>query len=683
MRGLRTGWPLAAVFVLGVAGLVLPGPAGDVAAFVWLGVLPGLALARLLLPGGATTTRWTLGVVLAPLAATAAGWALLSAGQPLAVAARLVAIGSLLLFASGEARALSPRTRSEDDAPQDAHAWAWALAAAAFVALPVLLNEYLRVRSDSWVHAGLAWEIAERGIPPQDPRFAGLRLNYVWFYNLFLAMLGTLRPGSSLFTHIAVANVCWMAAQVWLGWHLAWALWRDRAAARAALPLLLLGLNAGVVLLWPLWLLRALVGDVRGVAEMQRILASAQWDRTEVLHQLCAPYAWMVNSWDKFTLGTALGYAYLLLLVTLWAAARWLGDARDAGETGRPPAWRWLLVAAVAAAGMMLFHSVVGLSVIAVGIGASVLLALLAWRAPALGPPSRPLVLAAALLAGLAATWNYFHSIMSGWDQGRSGVQLHYLQLDWRMPWTLVTACGVTFVAAWPGARRALAEHRVAALFVVCWTAGMTAFASVVHLPGSNESKFVWQVFAPLALLGGAGLPALMTRMRRRLGTPLAATLGALAFVYPAVMFQYGYLSDRSGATGPELLRAPGERELYAWVRDHTPVDAVFTDHHSRDVLLVEGRRRLLAGTNSGPEKAAFPREELIRRRATMADLYGAGQDLAGDAACLDALHAPAYVLYRAPDFAGTAPWTALDADSLRFERVYAAGGYRVYRRRP
>src|ERR1051326_8504597 len=201
-------------------------------------------------------------------------------------------------------------------------------------------------------------------LPPQDPRFAGQPLHYVWFYNLFLALLGSLRPGSSPFTHMATANACWIGLEVWLGWQVAWAIWRERTPARAALPLLLTGLNAGALLLWPLGLLRAAVGEVRGPAELARILHLVRLDRVEVMHQLSAPFAWMVNSWDKFMLGTALGYAYLLLLVSLWAGVRWLSDARAGRDPAAPPPWRWLLVAFVSAAGMMLFHSVVGLSVI-------------------------------------------------------------------------------------------------------------------------------------------------------------------------------------------------------------------------------------------------------------------------------------------------------------------------------
>ena len=683
MRLAASVWPVAATFVLGLIGLFVPGPAGDVAAFVWLGVFPGLALARLFLPASPAATRWTLGVALAPLVSTVAGWTLVQAGQPLQTAARLVAMGGWLLFAGGEARALTPRSGSEADAPNDRVAWGWALAAAAFVVLPALVNAWTRVRSDSWVHAGIVWEIAERGFPPQDPRFAGQPLHYVWFYNLFLALLHSLRPNSSPFTHMVTANACWIALEVWLGWQVAWALWRERVAARAALPLLLTGLNAGALLLWPLWLLRALHGEVRGMAEVRRILSGTHFDGVEVMRQLCAPFAWMVNSWDKFMLGTALGYAYLLLLLSLWAAVRWLGDARDSSERGTPPPWRWLLVAFAAAAGMMLFHSVVGLSVIPVSVGACLLLAVLARRDPRLGPASRPLLLAAAMLAGLAATWPYFRSIVSGWDATQTGVEHRYLHLDWHMPWTLATACGLVAFAAWPGVRRLLAERQAPGAWLACWTLGMIVFALLVHLPENNEFKFVWQVFAPLALLGGWGLPALLAAWRRRLGRPLATAGIALAFVLPALLLQFGFLVDRSGATAPETLRRPGEPALYAWVREHTPVNAVFVDNLSRDVLLVEGRRRLHAGTPFGPERAAFPREALMRRRAVMDELYGVAPVLAVDMAYLDSLGGPAYVLYRAADFAGAEPWLALAADSARFQRVYAAGGCLVYLRMP
>ena len=48
---------VAATFGLGLLGLFVPGPAGDVASYVWLGVFPGLALARLLMPSAWRSQR--------------------------------------------------------------------------------------------------------------------------------------------------------------------------------------------------------------------------------------------------------------------------------------------------------------------------------------------------------------------------------------------------------------------------------------------------------------------------------------------------------------------------------------------------------------------------------------------------------------------------------------------------
>lgn len=681
MRLFRAVWPLAVTFALGVAGLFLPGTAGDLFAFVWLGVFPGLALGRLLLPGSPRPTRWILGLALAPLASTAVGWALVQSGQPLTTAARIVGMGGWFLFAGGEARALVATGASDDDPPADRHSWGWALVAAAFVAIPMLASEWARVRSDSWVHAGIVWEIVERGLPPQDPRFAGLPLNYVWFYNLFIALLTALRPGSSPFTHMAVANACWIATLVWLGSALAWSLHRSREAVRPALPLLLAGLNAGALLLWPLWLLRAVRGEVTGAAEMRRIVAAADWNGVGVMRELSAPFAWMVNAWDKFMVGTAIGYAYLLMLLALWAAVRWLSDERT-GTPGRPAAWRWLLVVFAASAGTMLFHSVVGLSLIPVSLGASLLLSGLAAREPRLGPPKRYLLLVTAFAAGLGATLPYFRSISRGWDPGSSGIEHHYLHVDLYMPWTLLTACGLVLWLAWPTLGRLLRERSASGTWLIAWLAGMAAFAIIVHLPEYNEFKFVWMVFAPLALLAGGSAAERFAAVRHRAGPAVTGVLVFVLLVLPSLLLLRGFLLDPAAATAPEVARRPGDAACYAWVRDRTPRISVLLDHHSRDVLLVEGRRRLLAGTPWGPERAAFPSDALIRRRAIMADLYGPAADLAGDAAGLDSLGAPVYVLYRAEDFEGASPWTALDADSARFERVYAQDGRLLYRRR-
>jgi hypothetical protein len=210
----------------------------------------------------------------------------------------------------------------------------------------------------------------------------------------------------------------------------------------------------------------------------------------------------------------------------------------------------------------------------------------------------------------------------------------------------------------------------------------MAVFSGVVHLPLDNESKFVFQVFFPLALIGGAAfLPETRAFLARR-GPVVGGLVLALVFLLAPALTLVGYTLDPERRTRPELNPAPGEEALYAWIRRDTPPDAVFVDHQGRDLIMVKGRRRLWVGTISGPDKAGFPAAEMAARRAVEADLYGALATPSDDAAALAGLGRPAYVLYRAADFPGARPWAALEG-APRFERAYDRDGFTVYRVRP
>src|SRR5262249_34344556 len=132
---------------------------------------------------------------------------------------------------------------------------AWSLGLGAVVALPALVNRYVPIRGDAWTHAGLVWEIVQRGIPPEDPRFAGLALNYGRFFNAFLALLVRL-SGAGPFFFMPLFNVVQGAITASLAYRIGLALWRSRAAARATTMLTVLGFNAAMYLLWPLGFVR-------------------------------------------------------------------------------------------------------------------------------------------------------------------------------------------------------------------------------------------------------------------------------------------------------------------------------------------------------------------------------------------------------------------------------------------
>jgi hypothetical protein len=656
-----TGWT--------AAGWLLPGTPGAWALFPLLGLLPGLAAARLvpLEPGG--LARAAVALAASPLIATTAAYPLLRAGLGLASAAQVVGALSWAVWVALEWRAARAAAPPREAVPATRLAWGWAAGGGLLVALVLFSDPWLRLRGDAWVHGGIIWDLIERGMPPEDPRFAGMTLNYVWFFNLFIALLASVRGGDP-FAFMAVSNAASLAAVLAIGWLLGRRVWGDARAAAGAALLTGLGLNAGMWLLWPLRLLRGLLGEDRGPEAVARELAMSHWNDAQVIFDLAAPFTHMVSFLDKFLHGTALNVAYLQFMVFLWA---WL--AALGGGGARALAW-----GAAGAAGMMLFHGVVGLSVLPVAAAAATVV----WRVAGRGgwPPlrGRLAAFAAAAAAGAALTAPYTLAITRGWAPSRSGLRHSFLQFDPWMPWTLVSALAVTAWFARRPLRRALAERRGDAALLALFAAGMVAFALAVTLPLGNSAKFLFQAFIPLAVLGGAGFHDELAAWRRRLGRAGAAAAVALVLGATPVLTVRGYLVDPSGATAPELHPAPGEAILYAWMRDSLARHAVVVDHGFRSAAMVMAGRQLYLGDRSGPERAAFPLDQLTERRAVMTDLYGPADSLARDAAALARLGRPAVVVVRDADFtAARTPRLALGARPDLFTPVYDRAGHVVY----
>ena len=646
--------------LLAVAGLLgprLPGLAGELCAYLWLGVLPGLGVSAIAGQSLGGAARWTLGLAISPVLSATLGALLASHGVPVATGARWIGgIGAAAAILGG----LPPRPRG--DLPSRAYRW-WPLVAAALIALPCIVNPWIRVRSDTWLHGAIALEILDRGIPPHDPRFAGLTLNYVWIFNFFIAQLVSLAGGNP-FTFMVVFNVVNTAVFLRLVWHIAFTVWREHRPADGALALAALGFNAGAWLLWPLRVVQALTGQVRGWAEIRRQLAHHYLGTVDVLFSLSAPFALMASPLDKFLLGNALSYAWVLFALFVWALARW-AEEKDSGALG------W---AAAAAAGMLFVHGVVGLSVLPVAAATLALTAVLARRHAWLPGLGRLLAFGAAIVVGVALAAPYTWAISRAWAEAKTGVRNSYFGFGFVMPWTLLTTCGVSLWLARRPAASAFREHRPAAALLALFAAAMIAFALVVRLPSRNENKFPFQCFLPVAVLGGAALfPASRALLERR-GPVLGGAILSALFVVPTALTLGSYSADPGGRASPQLHPSAGERTLDAWILGNTAREAAFVDDGYRLLLTVQARRTLYLGDASGPELAGFPRDELVERHAVLADLYGPGADLDRDAASLRKLGVPAYVLYRP----GAQAPAAVRPDL--FEPAYDDDGYVVYR---
>jgi len=668
----RARAPIATLALAGAlaAAATLPGRAGLTALYVLIAVLPGVGLAGTLRPRTTPVATWVLGLAIGPLAAGLAGWGLLGLGVPIRAAALAVgAAGVALMVLASLVRPADAAARA--DAAELALPGPLALGAvlAVMVLTPPLFNPWISMRGDAWTHAGIVWQIVERGVPAMEPRFAGISCHYVWILHVALALLSAVR-GDAPFWSMSLLNAAVLLPTICFGGALAFQVWGTRRAANAGAFLLATGMNAGAHLLRPLELARAFVGSVRGWPAVRQLLSEHHPGTALVVYDLGAPFARMVNFLDKYLIGTALGYGYLLMMLVLWGALRGLGGRRDG--------WAW---AAAGAAGTMFVHGVVGLSVIPVACGAAAAALVLGAFRAGFPPRARLVALGLAVGGGGLLALPYFYRVASGWSPEQSGLHQSYFGFDAITVWTLATALGIVLAFALPGSLAKWRARDAVATWLVLDLAGMLAFALVVRLPEENQIKFVFEALVPAAALAAVPFADWLTRFRGERPRLAAATI-LIVFVLPPLLTWQGFQWDPEGRTVRALHPHPGDRDLYAWLRDRTERDAVLVDAGYNDALMVEARRRLYLGTSFGPERGAFPLDQVRERRAVVADLYAHADSLDAALRSFATQDGPVYAVFRGdatPDTSG-APWRRLDARPDRCALVYDRDGNRVYR---
>ena len=663
---LRTAGALG---VIALASVWLPGVPGQIALYPVLGAFPGLAAAWLLLPRASATTRWIIGLALAPLLSSMAGWTLARLGlSPLLATLVIGAVSWLVWVARIPYAGVRGAEAPGEDAPPSRALLALALGLAATIATPHFLNPWMLVKSDAWTHAGVVYEILERGMPPEDPRFAGLRLNYVWFFNLFIGMLSSVRDGDPFvfMTTLNVVDVALFAALAYLG---GWTLWKSRDGALGAALLACFGFNALAWLTWPLRGVHGLPAFLHRAGPILYSVPPFNPRSWTIMNDLGAPHTFTENFADKFVTGTSINYAWLLMMLWLWALLRQTGGVTRGAAA----------VALLASAGMQLWHGVVGLSVVPVGLCALTLLLLARPWASWLPPGRRLVAIAIATAGGFLLALPYTISISRGWDARATGLHVSPVHLTVEMTLTVVLSSAFALLFAWRPMREALTARRADGATLLVFAAGLYAFAILIALPNDNEIKFAIEAFIPLALFGGEPFLRWARGVRRR-GGPVAAALLAAALLLPLALTLTGFTLDPERWSDPTLNPAPGENAFYAWLRAHSPQDLVVVDNRFRDLVMVRARRQLYLGSPSGPERAAFPLHEVIARRAVMADLYGPAASLDADADALVRLGRPGAVLYRAADARpGEQPGRALATRPDRFERTYDRDGFVLY----
>jgi hypothetical protein len=535
-----------------------------------------------------------------------------------------------------------------------------ALALVAFALLPQLVRPWIRMRADSWFHAAVVAVIQRDGVPPEDPYFAGLRLQYMWFFHWVLAGLDRLLPLGPFWWMVVVNGatlfaLCFAAAR--LGRRFAGSIEAGAPSTRVAglTPLVMtLGLGALTWLFMPVRALLALVGRTGGLEHLAHEFRLSPLD-IPTTRAFLSDFNSCPFFLNKFLVGNAYGLALLALVLYLDGLVDFFGRPRP-----RP-----LVVAGAALLAMLLLHPVVGFTAVAVSGMAGLALF-------GMGPGRGGLHIRQAMqwggvaAAAFAVATPYLRSVTSG----KPVDQFLPFHFDLVNLLGLVAGNFLVILAALGPLRRAWGGGTLPGRFYVFWCALTFLISIVIRLPGPNTTdKFTYLIHVPLAIPAAIGL-AEWARGRARLAWLLLLLL-------PANLVGWaGYWGDPDRSDRPADVRA-----AYAWLAGSTPADAVMIDNRERCDMVVTVPRAQFWGREAYAEQWGYSDWEMERRRGLRDLLYDPARPVtAADLKLLERLKRPVYVLWRRDDFTSAAEFTKLDAVPDLFERAFDSPTVRIYR---
>ncbi len=645
--------PLLAATLAALATLSrhLPAPVAVALIAPTFGVVPGWIFTRHLAPRAGPARKLLFSLVLSPLLVGGPAAILLARGVPPGVVASgacwvLVALSLVAVRRSGEA-----------DEPEGAVPWIAGAAWAAVVALFFVGDAGLLTRGESWFHAAIVMQVAERGLPLENPFFAGLRLVYYWGYHVRAALWLALCPALAPWTPLLSPQVAGAFATP-LG--VALLAQRLGAAPRARLLAVALALFGYAPFGW-VWLLARAATSSAGAAAGWHALVGHGFEPILAALDPGTPHPSMAF----------FGERHLVPGPFALAAAAFLACVLALLDVIEVPRRRSLVLLALLLASALFLQSVVGWAACLIGAGWAVWTLARSrrtWeqhlRRPMLG-------VAIAAVAALVLLYPYLVATSGGTSPG----------LTWGLDgaalrtWLLAGGLFVAPAAIWlsrrasaPGPERELWGFSIA----------MTAGALLLGLPAAPRGQLFSLLFLLLAAPAALKFQLWLEDERPARRAAWAAFL-LLAVLPTTALGLWGFASEaRQSSRVSEAPRSEWLRQAYEWAASHTAPDAVFVDPEERlGMAVVAGRSALWGG-----ERWAGAWEEgaagLEARRRAVSEL-SAGRESPRTIAFLRSLGRPIVLVRRKPPYA--APGAAPVAPSPeRWTRIFENDGVILYR---
>jgi hypothetical protein len=491
-------------------------------------------------------------------------------------------IPALLLLAS---LFIKREKRHETDSPVPRAILLVSFAFGGILLAAYIMNTFLLYRADAWYHISIVNEISNRGIPPREPWLVDVPIRYMWVFHFFIAGLkkcsGLSAPWAmGIFNAINAFVFPYLIARLT-------ALFRREKRFVLGTPLVsIASLSSASWILWPVVLLRALSGEIRGSVEIARIIHNISIDSHRVVEFLAPSGLWMVSLIDKFFVLTAFNFAlnlFLLCFITISSVERMARFDRRA-----------IITAFIAFLGAFLFHIIVGVPLIAAAAGGGVLLLLARLLRSKIGEgfsSFHTIAVPCAAFAAAAMGFPYLTSLAR--DGGGSGQAIRYIHFGIKNLLTIAAPLVILF----PFSRVAFRELRTSASgahrILAIWLAILVAFSLLVNLPSPNESKLVFPVFLLLTpLIAWQIIEALHQARGARL---IALWLVVVVlFAVPSVLTVRGCMMEKpvNPIEKRRMSVTPEERQIFAWISARTPLGSAIIEGNVYDWMPVYAQRR-------------------------------------------------------------------------------------------
>jgi hypothetical protein len=576
--------------------------AGAVCSYILLMILPGAFLYHLIETHPRKLECLLAGLVASPIMVGLAGALAMVLGSSATMATTSTALASIALGAVCLTRQKDWEQKSEYSSRHMLALGGSIIVLCMLVGYLPLSDEWWRMRSDGWFHGAVIAEIADFGVPPQDPYFYGMDLQYMWIYHV-LVLLISHAVHIDPFYVMPLANMQALAGFCLATFLLSIQLRKRFSFGFSSMLTAVLGMNALFWIFLPVKIVPAFVGETRGWSELARILSLTPLN-IETVREFTRFAHSQVFFLDKFIVATAfsLGLSFM--------AACWYAIA-DGLTRKRPFVYIFLFLAS---AGMIAFHTIVGIVMTAGFTGGLFLLLLGTWRRDR-NTSKTCIVMIMILLAGAVVLSPFLYQVI----QSKESEHLIPISFTFGKIASFIVSCALVIILVAFQAGRFRRERSAASRFFIFAALSTVAVCLLISLPVVNMyDKLPFFVFFPLAVVGGWTLAELS---QSRYNFFKNKTNQVIVFIVLFVPLTALHMIGNFATPDRQIINS-WEKNAAVWVQENTSRDALFFDCSDRVFLLVSGPRRYYWGLKKYARLWGYDSDEMLRRENVRKNLF-------------------------------------------------------------